>query len=77
MNDLAPNRIRNCKCILKHQLENFTAFSNIVNADNFQEQCDAAVLDPNRPIAQSLLHDIFPVVHFSGENVPFGPAERA
>ena len=47
---------------VKSGQSNFTVFSNIVNADNFQARCDAAALDPNGPVAWSLLHDILPMV---------------
>ena len=36
---------------VKSGRSNFAEFSNIVNADNFQERCDAAALDPNGPDA--------------------------
>ena len=62
---------------VKSGQRNFNAFSNIVNADNFQAQCNAAALEPNGPVAWSLLCDIFPMVWFSGEPVPFGPAVHA
>ena len=61
---------------VKSGISNFATFSNIVNADNFQARCDAAALDPNGPDAWSLLRDIFPMVWFSGEPVPFGRAEH-
>ena len=32
---------------VKSGRSNFAAFSNIVNADNFQAWCDAAALEPN------------------------------
>ena len=62
---------------VKSDCSNFAEFSKIFNADNFQERCDAAALDPNGPDSCSILHDILPMVWFSGEPFPFGPAERA
>ena len=56
---------------------NFTACSYIVNTDNFQARCDPAALDQNGPVAWILLCDILLMVWFSGEPVPFGPAELA
>lgn len=67
---------RNVAARVKSSPGSIEAFHEMVNEPGFTRDLDAAIKDPEGPIAEKLSRRVLPIIHVTGATVPFSATER-